>query len=94
MLSSPACGDAWRRVGTQRFCGNECAAIHSVTRCFSSARRVIADTVIAALVAVNRRGVNSAAVPTGGTSKVPKDGSIIATASANIGGGGGKCKRA
>jgi hypothetical protein len=55
---------------------------------------VIADTAIAAHIAGNRRGGNSGVAPTAATSKARKDGSIIAIASGNIGGGAGKCKGA
>jgi len=84
-LSSHACDKAWRRVRRRRFCGNECAAIQSVSRSFSSAHHVIADTAIAARLAVNRCGGNNGTGPTYGTSKAQKDGSIIATASGNTG---------
>jgi hypothetical protein len=92
--SSPACDDAWRRIRTQQFCGNECAAIRSVSRYFSSAPHVIADTAIAVHIAGNRHGGNSGVARTAATSKARKDGSIIATASGNIGGVAGKCKSA
>jgi hypothetical protein len=83
---------AWLR--TQQFSGNEFASVNSVGAPFSSARRVIAGTAIAAWIAANSHAANSAAAPTNGTSRVPKDGSIIATASGNIGGAAGNRQRA
>jgi hypothetical protein len=93
-LSSPACDNAWRGIRTQQFCGNECAAIQSVSRYFSSASHVIAGTAIAAHIAGNRHGGNSGVARTAATSKARKDGSTIATASGNIAGAAGKCKGA
>jgi hypothetical protein len=61
--------------------------VNNARRCFSCAHHVIAGTAIAAWIAANSHAANSAAAPTNGTSRVPKDGSIIATASGNIGGG-------
>jgi hypothetical protein len=68
--------------------------VNNAKRCFSSAHHVIAGTAIAAGIAANGRGDTSVAAPTNGTSRVPKDGSTIATASGNIGGAAGKCPRA
>jgi hypothetical protein len=93
-LSRAACDNAWRRVRTQQFYGNECAAIQSVSQRFSSVPHVIGDTAIAAHTAGNRYDGNSGVARTAVTSKARKDGSIIATASGNIGGGSGKCKGA
>jgi hypothetical protein len=93
-LSSPASDDAWRRHGTQQFSGNECASANNARRCFSSAHPVIAGTAIAAPIAANTHAVNSAAAPTNGTSKVPKDGSIIATGSGNTGAAAARRHRA
>jgi hypothetical protein len=55
---------------------------------------VIADTAIAVHIAGNRHGGNSGVARTAATSKARKDGSIIATASGNIGCVAGKCKSA
>jgi len=93
LLSSSACDGAWR-IRTQQFCGNECAAIRSVSRYFSSAPRVIAGTAIAVHIAGNRSGGNSAVARTAVTSKARKDGSIIGTASGNIAFAVGKRKGA
>jgi len=93
-LSSHACDKAWRRFGTQRFSGNECALVNNARRCFLSAHHVIAGSAIAAWIAANGRGDTSVAAPTNGTSRVPKDGSTIATANGNIGGAAGNRQRA
>jgi hypothetical protein len=84
LLSSPACDDAWRRLRTKQFSGNGFAVV--VRQCFSSACRVIAGIAIAAPAAASRCGVNNAVAPIGVTNEVPKGGSIIGTASGNIGG--------
>jgi len=55
---------------------------------------VIAGSAIAAWIAANGRGDTSVAAPTNGTSRVPKDGSTIATANGNIGGAAGNRQRA
>jgi hypothetical protein len=68
--------------------------VNNARRCFLSAHRVIAGTAIAAGIAANGRGDTSVAAPTNGTSRVPKDGSTIATASGNIGGAAGHRQRA
>jgi hypothetical protein len=93
-LSILACDKAWLRVRTRRFCGNECAVIQSVSRSFSSAHHVIADTVIAVRLAVNRCDGNNGSGPTYGTSKAQKDDSIIATVSGNTGCAAGPCQQA
>ena len=61
------------------FCGNVFAWAQSVTRFSSSARTVIADTVIAARSVASKPASVSGGAPTDGTSKAWKDGWITAT---------------
>jgi hypothetical protein len=68
--------------------------VNNARRCFLSAHHVIAGSAIAAWIAANGRGDTSVAAPTNGTSRVPKDGSTIATANGNIGGAAGNRQRA
>ncbi|MGI8568679.1 MAG: hypothetical protein ACR2KT_06215 [Methylocella sp.] len=55
--------------------------VKAAKRFSSSARTAIADTATAVPNAANKPGAGSGGPPTGGTNGVPKDGSIIATAS-------------
>jgi len=84
-LSSAACEDAWRRITAKQFSGSEFVWAKSVTRFSSSARTVIADTVIAALGAASKPASVSGDVPTGGTSRARRDGWTIATGNESTG---------
>ena len=66
------------------FSGNGFAWAADAERCSISVHTVTADSAIAASPAATKRGSISGAVPTAGTRRVGKDGSIIATASGSI----------
>jgi hypothetical protein len=93
-LSSPACDDAWRQFMAKRYFGSGFASVASATRCFSSVRIAIAASATAARPAVSRPGSVNGVAPTTVINAAPKDGSIIATASAIIGAAVGKLQRA
>ena len=77
----------------RRYSGNEFASVTSVTPYSSSARTVVADSATAAPNAVSVPDATNDAAPTTAINGAPKDGSIIATASAIIGAAAGKSKR-
>ncbi len=61
------------------FCGCEFVSARNAAPCSSSARIVIADSVIAAAPAAIKPAGASGAAPIAGINRVPKDDSIIAT---------------
>ena len=74
MESCGACPEKW--------CGGSCFAEGRVAgRCFTSAVPAIGGRSTAGMSAAAGGGANRGGVPTGGTSKAGKDGSITATAS-------------
>jgi hypothetical protein len=93
-LSSPARDDAWRQFMAKRYSGNEFASVASVTQCSSSVRTAIADSAIAARHAVSMPASTNDGAPTAAINRVPRDGLIIATASAITGAAAGKSMRA
>ena len=81
----PACDDAWRWFTAKRFCGNGFALVKAAMRFSSSAHTVTADSATAVQSAEKKPVASSGDPPTGATNGVPKDGSIIATASRRTG---------
>ena len=78
----------------KRYSGNEFASVANVAQCSSSARTAIADSVTAALLVVNEPASTNDGAPTAAINRVPRDGLIIATASAITGAAAGKSMRA
>ena len=78
----------------KRYSGNEFASVAGVTQCSSSARTAIADSAIAARHAVSMPESTNDGAPTAAINRVPRDGLIIATASAITGAAAGKRHRA
>jgi hypothetical protein len=64
------------------FSGSAFAAARDARRCSGFVHIAIADKVIAARRAAQKRGASNAALPTAGTSEAPKAGSIIGTGNA------------
>lgn len=75
------------------FCSSELAVGCSVRPSFTSARIVIADTVIAVTSAGGRPACSNGVAPTVVISKVRKAGSITATGNRGIGSASGRQRR-
>jgi len=69
----------------KRFSGNDFACVANATRFSLSVRTVIGDTAIAAPGAASKPASSSGGVPTGGTNRARKGGSIIVTGSESTG---------
>ena len=78
----------------KRYSGNEFASVTSVTQCSSSAGTAIADSATAVPNAVSEPVSINDGAPTAATSRAPRDGSIIAIASAITGAAAGKLNHA
>jgi hypothetical protein len=85
LLSSPACGHAWRLFTAKRFSFIGFVSVSIATQCSSSAHTAIEGIAIAAPHAAIKPVGNSGGRPTGGTNSARKGGSIIATASRSTG---------
>ena len=90
-LSSGACEYAWRLLAMW-FCDHGFVCSANAALCSFCVPPVIAGSAIAVSPAASKRGSVRDAAPTVGTSRVPKGGSIIATASGDT--AGDRCKRA
>jgi len=90
-LSSAACEYAWRLLA-KWFCDHGFVCIANAAHYSFCVPTVIAGSAIAVSSAAGMHGSTRDGPPTAGTSRVPKGGSTIATASGGIAAGG--CRRA